>query len=360
MPTVSLCMIVRNEEDVLDRCLKSVFDLVDEIIIVDTGSTDSTKEIAYKYTDKVFDFVWVDDFSVARNFAFSKAKCEYLMWLDADDVLKDEDREQFKNLKNNFTPDINVVMMRYNTGFDENGNVTFSYYRERIIKNNVGMLWKGAVHEVIETFGRVIYSECSVSHLKLHPSDKDRNLRIFENMIKKGQVLDARQQFYYGRELYYHERYSDAIEVFENFLKDSMAWLENKIDACRHIAYCKYGLGDSDGALKSLLCSFTYDLPRAEICCDIGRHFFDREDWQKAIYWYNVALDCKRNDKNGGFISPDDYGFTPCIQICVCYSKLGDNIKAQEYNERASNFKPYSQAVIHNREYFKNINKKRL
>ena len=73
MVSISLCMIVRNEEKVLERCLDSVCRAVDEMIIVDTGSVDSTKEIAGKYTDKVYDFVWVDDFSAARNFSFSKA-----------------------------------------------------------------------------------------------------------------------------------------------------------------------------------------------------------------------------------------------------------------------------------------------
>ena len=69
----SLCMIVKNEEAVLKDCLDSLQALMDEIIIVDTGSVDRTKEIAARFTDKVYDFVWVDDFAAARNFAFSKA-----------------------------------------------------------------------------------------------------------------------------------------------------------------------------------------------------------------------------------------------------------------------------------------------
>ena len=86
MVTISLCMIVKNEEKVLARCLDSVKDLVDEIIIVDTGSGDKTKAIAASYTDKIYDFTWVHDFSAARNFAFSKASCEYIYSADADEV----------------------------------------------------------------------------------------------------------------------------------------------------------------------------------------------------------------------------------------------------------------------------------
>ena len=80
-------MIVKNEASVLARCLDSVRGAVDEIVIADTGSTDETPAIARRYTDMVYPFAWCDDFSAARNFCFSKATGDYLMWLDADDVL---------------------------------------------------------------------------------------------------------------------------------------------------------------------------------------------------------------------------------------------------------------------------------
>ncbi len=93
MSSISLCMIVKNESQVIERCLKCVSDLVDEIVIVDTGSTDDTMSIARKFTDSIYEFPWIDDFSAARNFSFSKATKEYIMWLDADDIILDEDKE---------------------------------------------------------------------------------------------------------------------------------------------------------------------------------------------------------------------------------------------------------------------------
>ena len=86
MSTLSLCMIVKDEETVLPRCLESVQGLFDEIVVIDTGSTDQTREIARAFGAEVFDFQWRDDFSVARNFSFSKATSDYLFWMDADDV----------------------------------------------------------------------------------------------------------------------------------------------------------------------------------------------------------------------------------------------------------------------------------
>lgn len=353
MINISLCMIVKDEEDVIGRCLASVADLVDEIIVVDTGSTDRTKEIVARYTDRIYDFAWIDDFAAARNYAFAQASQMYCMWLDADDVMVEKDRQAFIRLKEELTSSTDAVMMKYNTGFDQNGNVTFSYYRERIIKNNIGMKWIGAVHEVIATVGNTEYSECAVTHQKLHPSDPDRNLRIFEKLIENNIALDPRQQFYYGRELYYHKRFEDALRVFESFLDEDMGWVENKIDACKHCAYCYYGLNKDNKALQALLRSFIYDIPRAEVCCDIGKHFFDREKNLAAIYWYEGALACRREDGRGGFVSPDAYNFTPYIQLCVCFSRIGEIEKAIEYNEKAAKYKPDSEAVIHNRAYFK-------
>jgi len=91
---VSACMIVRNEEDNLSRCLKSLGSVFDELIIVDTGSTDRTIEIAKRYTDKVFELEWPDDFSEARNYSISKAdpRADWIYWMDADEVLVNGNR----------------------------------------------------------------------------------------------------------------------------------------------------------------------------------------------------------------------------------------------------------------------------
>ncbi len=79
MITISLCMIVKNEEQVLERCLASAAPLVDEIIIVDTGSTDRTREIALRFTDRLLHFAWIDNFSAARNYSFDAATQDYIL-----------------------------------------------------------------------------------------------------------------------------------------------------------------------------------------------------------------------------------------------------------------------------------------
>lgn len=358
MPTISLCMIVKNEEAHIARCLDSIAELVDEIIIVDTGSTDRTAEIVSNYTSQIYRFPWKDDFSEARNYSFSKASMNYCMWMDADDVLEEKEKEKFLELKQVLTPDTDMVMMKYNTSFDEAGKPSFSYFRERWIRNCARYRWIGAVHEVIPPDGRVIYSDIAISHKKEGAGDPDRNLRIYRKLLAEGKTLDPRQQYYYGRELYYHGQYEEAVSVLEAFLLSEAGWVENKIEACSVCANCYYKMGQEQTALYALLRSLGFDLPRAELCCEIGRHFLEHGNIHNAVYWYETALRIPKKEYADGFVLPDSYDYVPYMQLCVCYDKLGEQQKAQEYNEKAGACKPYSSAYLYNRQYFDSLQRK--
>jgi glycosyltransferase involved in cell wall biosynthesis len=98
VPKVSLTLIVRDEERNLPRCLESVRGIFDEIVVVDTGSVDRTKEIARQFGARVFEFAWIDDFAAARNAALERAAGDYVFWLDADDVVDPPEREKLREL----------------------------------------------------------------------------------------------------------------------------------------------------------------------------------------------------------------------------------------------------------------------
>lgn len=352
MVTVSLCMIVKDEEENLPRCLASVQGLVDEIVIVDTGSRDRTKERAAQFTPLIYDFPWIDDFSAARNFAFSKGTMDYCMWLDADDVLEEEAQSGFLQLKEELSPETDVVMMRYHTAFDSGGRPTFTYYRERLIRREAGLLWQGAVHEAITPAGVVVYSQLSVTHRKTGPGEPERNLRIFESLLRAGKSLSPREQFYYARELTYHGRDGEATEVLREFLQSEEGWLENKMEACRTLAGCYSRLGREELALEALFKSLQFGPPRAELCCELGQWFFRREENATAAFWYELALTRPRADDTGAFVVPDCYDYLPCIQLCLCYYRMGQLQRARDYNERAGQAKPEDPSYLYNRDFF--------
>ncbi len=355
MPTISLCMIVKNEEMHIARCLDSIAALVDEIIIVDTGSTDRTVEIVSDYTSKVYSFPWKDDFSEARNYSFSKATMDYCMWLDADDVLEETEQDRFLALKQSLSPGTDMVMMKYHTSFDEAGRPSFSYFRERWIRNCAQFRWVGAVHEVIPPDGSILYSDIAVCHRKQNAGDPDRNLKIYQKLIADGKNLEPRHQYYYGRELYYHGQYQEAAAVLEHFLLEPEGWIENKIEACSVCAGCYYQMEQEQSALLTLLRSLSFDIPRAELCCEIGKHFLEHGNLRNAVYWYETALNTPKNESSGGFILPDCYDYIPLLQLCVCHDRLGDRQKAAEYNERAGLCKPCSPAYLYNKQYFESL-----
>lgn len=356
MVTISACMIVRNEEAVLSRALSSIAGGVDEIIVVDTGSTDGTKAVAARFTDKVYDFPWVQDFAAARNFAAQKVTCDYFMWLDADDVIDPAALKRLKKLKTTLDKTVDIVMTPYVVKTDSRGKPVYSYYRERIIKSGAGHVWKGRVHEVIEPRGKVVFCDIAVRHAKaeVKEGDSDRNLKIYEAAIKSGEVLDERSQYYYARELYYHGQFRDAADVLESFL-DGDGWYVNKIDACLLLSRIYSSRFEYDRARRVLVRSFAYDLPRGEACHALGDNYFAQGDYNRAIYWYKCAASTKPNPKSGAFIDYDCYSFLPLLQLCVCYDRLGNHKTAYAYHKRVRKLRPDHPSVCANERYFKTL-----
>lgn len=155
---ISVCMIVKDEGDILEKSLKSFIKYGFEIIVVDTGSKDNTKEIAYKYTDNVYDFKWVNDFSVARNFSISKATNDYILVVDADEVIVDLDKRE---LEKRLSKEKVGRILRINK-YSRNGD-KFKY-RERVNRlfNKSQFEYEGSIHEQVVSKNRQEYSTYNI------------------------------------------------------------------------------------------------------------------------------------------------------------------------------------------------------
>lgn len=354
MVTISLCMIVKNEEDTIGRCLTSVADLVDEINIVDTGSTDQTKSIVRTFTDRVYEFKWIDDFAAARNYAFSLATQDYILWLDADDVLKEEDRVKLLNLKKSLDPAVDSVTMHYHLAFDEFGNVTSSVKRNRLVKRSRNFQWIGAVHEYLEVGGHILHSDIAITHSSTR-HDSDRNLHIYEKRLAKGEQFSPRDLYYFANELLDHQRYEQAIIYYEKFLATEKGWVEDNISACGKLADCYHQLKIPDKALECTLRSFRYDAPRPDACCRLGFYFLNKNEYQTSIFWYNLALTRNRSDSHLGFYNHACATWLPHLQLCVCYDRIGQYELAYQHNELAGRYRPGDARVLYNKQYLEKI-----
>lgn len=354
-------MIVKNEEEVLGQCLESVKRICDEIIIVDTGSTDQTKKIAQQYTDKIFDFPWQDDFAKARNFAFEKATQEYILWLDADDVLLEKDQEKLMEVKKNLDSSVDAVSMYYHISFDAQNNPTFLYRRNRLVRRDRQFQWIGVVHEYLEVYGNLLHSDIAVTHRKSNKStsDSSRNLRIYENLIASGKELNARDLFYYSNELKDHLLFEKAILHYEKFLESNQGWIEDEIRACLYLASCYKATENTEMELSSLFRTFYYDIPRAEALCLIGDYYKERENWYKAIFWYSLATYSEENNQFG-FFQPKYATWYPHLQLCVCYWKQGNMEQSMKHNNLAKQSDPNNELVKNNEAFFLSVNHSHL
>ena len=352
---ISLCMIVRNEENTIARCLDSVKGVPDEIVIVDTGSSDRTKEIVKEYTDKILDFTWIEDFAAARNFAFSKATKDYILWLDADDVLADSDRDKFLKLKKNLDPLMDVVNMPYLLAFDQFGVVTFSLRRNRLVKRSNNFRWIGAVHEYLEVYGKVLNSDICVTHKGTRSDDSDRNLKIYEKRKIKGESFSPRDLYYYANELLDHQLYKQAIESYQEFLKTGQGWVEDNLSTCGKLADCYQNMGDKDKLLEYILKSFEYATPRAEFCCRLGFYFLNDEHYEQGAFWYKLATQLEKPINSWGPINEACWTWLPHLQLCVCYDRIGKHELAYEHNEIARKYRPENIQVLYNKNYLERV-----
>ena len=221
------------------------------------------------------------------------------------------------------------------------------------MKTSRNFRWNGAVHETMIPEGNIIYSDVVIQHRKCGKSDPDRNLRIYEKMLAGGETLEPRHQLYYGRELYYHQRYPETEAVLVEFLKNPSGWLENKIDACLVLGQCYRKMGERKSALEAFLYSLTMDVPRAEICCEVGKIFLERELPRQAAYWYGQALTVPSDKKKGGFFMAEYHGFVPYMQLCVCYDKMGCPEQAFFFHKKAMELKPEDSGVLYDQKYFR-------
>lgn len=145
---LSACLIVKNEEANMAACLQSLVQSVDEIIVVDTGSTDKTKQIAKQCGAKVYEYAWTQDFSAAKNFALAKASGNWILFPDADEFFSDATRANIRKLITKYGKQYDALLVRMlNIDPDQENKLLDYFYPVRIFKNDKGIRYEGKIHE---------------------------------------------------------------------------------------------------------------------------------------------------------------------------------------------------------------------
>lgn len=238
---LSVAMIVKNEEAMLARCLDSVAG-VDEIVIVDTGSTDKTKEVAAKYTDKIFDAPWEDDFAKARNIALDHCTNDWVLSIDADEIMEEGGIEK---LRKHLLTCRDAIGIKMTSGAAE-------YFVPRCFRRTPLIRWEGEIHETVNTHD-FDPTDVTVTYTAspAHALDPDRNIRILESAHTRSPD-NTRYLYYLAREYAYRGRFDDAISKFKRYLELS-TWLPEKADAWFMLALSYWYNQQGDEARRACL-----------------------------------------------------------------------------------------------------------
>jgi len=251
-------MIVRNEEDNLALCLEPVADLVNEIIVVDTGSTDKTRQVARRFGAQVFDFAWVDNFAAARNESLRHATGDWIFWIDADDRVDKPNRLKLQRLFGSLGDENKAFEMTY-VYLPEPGSVlNVEISMVRLFRNHPEMRWQNRIHEDISPALRARGARVMPTDIRIHHTGyqnqivrdrkNERDLRLLL-MDYADDANNPRTLLNLGRIHLAMGRPADALPVLRRALQHSDPGAPIVRAFCRLIVYCHRLLGQADEAL---------------------------------------------------------------------------------------------------------------
>lgn len=331
MATISVCMIVKNEEALLSRCLDCLINIADEIIIVDTGSTDRTKAIAEQYTDKIFDFLWIHDYAAARNFAAEQATMDYIYMADADEIIDQANQQRFLELKNFLLPEVDIVQMIYCNQLAHNTTYNFDQeHRPKLYKRLRTFRWQDPIHESVCLEPVIFDSEIQIIH-QPSANHAPRDFDDYLYHIQQNTTLAKTPYLMYAKELFIAGKQQDFAQAEDYFVR-TMNYEPRTLDELK-AAQCVVARsarlrGDFDRFMKCCLKNLADGNPSAEICYELGEYYYNLRDWEEASLWYyNAAYEttCELNIHCAGDL--------PLFKLAQCYTQLGDQTQASYYQK---------------------------
>lgn len=342
--TIGLSMIVRNEEIPLGRCLESVRGLVDEIVIVDTGSSDRTVEVARRHTDKIYSFVWNDDFSAARNFALDQTTSRWVLFLDADEELDTAPGDIRELINNNSGLDAFFLPI-HNISEDFPGN--FSRYMVlRLFRNSPEHRFQGPIHEQV-TVARPESVGMAEGPVIWHRpvSGKGRNRKRGRNLSLLKRVVEADPgnpflQYYLGLEWLGLGRPLLSLPCFQRACRDlTDSHILFRAPAVRYLVHCLDLAGKRDEAICICLEESLRYPSYTDLFFDGGVLLEQRGEFQAAARWFGAALDCGLPPPLFSHTNGSE-SFLSLYHLGYCHERLARVKEAEDYYIRALESNP--------------------
>lgn len=345
MHPISVCIIAKNEEKKIEKCLTSIKTYGFEIIVVDTGSTDRTKEIASQYADKVLDFVWCDDFSAARNFSLQEANNNWIFIMDCDERIKEIDVEELNYFRKHHSDSVGIIS-RENL-VTENGQLVLNNtdYTERFFNKKL-YHYTGIIHEQLATvqgkeFPRLLL-HTTIEHIGCDITPKERIAKRERNLTLLHRQLEQEPEnpyAYYqlGKDCEIARDYQSACEYYGKGLyfdvDPSLAYVQEMV-----ISYGNTMLqtGQEEAALgfEQIYDEFA---TTADFVYLMGHIYMANEMYPQAVEQFLKAttFDTCRFHGTNSFLS-----FYHIALIC---EKLGDIDNALTYYRNCTDYPPASE-----------------
>lgn len=349
--TVSLCMICKNEIHNIETLIRSVCPVLEQVVVVDTGSTDGTLEVlrtlAQEYKNlQIEEFVWIKDFSAARNYSFSFAKHDWIFWLDCDDQI---DQNELKHFKDNELErsDVDCWVLDYVYSRLPNGEPYTILGRERFVRRSLNPRWHGAIHETIGIWNmrQRHYANMRVLHERTGKAyDINRNVDILESEYQKN-PNDPRTAYYLGKELF--DRIDPrGLEVLKRYLTLEGRYWDDEINARFRLACDDLVNGRLTEAVNHAerIYHLDHTRQRAECYWIYGNVEQRLRNYRVAIRWYERCLDGEPPSPR--VLNREYYTWNPMFRIAECFRDMGEVAKAIEWFNKVSVIIPSDNPMI--------------
>jgi len=345
-PALSVCLIVKNEERYIEQCLRSVETVADEIVIVDTGSTDRTVALARKYTDRIYFHPWQDSFSAARNHYLAYARGEWIFQIDADEELVREDIPLVRRVLSE--PDIDAVAVQI-VSYARQRQVRGAHYVERIFRNNGVIHYEGRVHNRLVGIRNSRLAPIRLLHYGYDNTagDAEKKFQRTEGLLRLDLADDPRNPYthhylscsYLSREMYEpaltHGR--EALSLAAAAGNDDVIFLWTRYN----VALAYYRLKNLPRARETALQSL------ARFPDHLDSHFimivicFDTQNWRELVHhgdcYLRLVKELEENPARFGRLASCSLNdaWNIHVLIGIAHYELGDKTRAEDSFARA-------------------------